>query len=296
MNFKDEIEDEIIFYKHYSIKCNMYLYKNLKDYVDTENLYTMFKNAWNENPNLAIKILLHLRDSKNGRGEYRISYLIIYFIRKHIPEIYENVVLDLILNENTDIEVTSITQEKSEKFKNCACVVDVSDSMKRKVKHSTLPIDVSISMCMLIHESDPNNKIFSYSDTTEQVYLKSRDVESKIEEIKKIDWSNFINYDNLVDSVKNDNFKKIFILTDMDITEEDSIKLRNCTSRIIHWNLRSYKNEIKIETIGNLTKITGFTNYLMDVILTTDDLTDSSIFHKIMNNYSVKYDIPNIKI
>ncbi len=425
---KDEVEDEVIFYK--KDKYNMCLYKNLKDYLDIENLYTMFKNAWNENPSLAIKILLHTRDYKNGRGEKRISHLILYFIRKYIPEIYENVLLSFIQigywkdvlyiceilkenNENMNIEVElfakqllldnssefptmcakwapsenskydyvaqkiikkmnmtpreyrkmlshsrKIISEKSEivernmsqqnydidfenvpfkalilyknsfkrttnskgiktserkqlnakyveyvkklktdryknmyefknNFKNCACVVDVSDSMKRKVKYSTLPIDISIFMGILIHESDPNNKIFSYSDTIRQVYLKSVDIKSKIEEIKKIEWNNNMNYNTFVNHIKNDNFQKIFILTDMNINEEDSLKLSTLNmTRAVYWNLRSYKNEIKIETIGNLTKITGFTNYLMNIILNTDQLTDNSIFYNITDNYS----------
>lgn len=451
---EDEIDQEIILYKPNNTKNNIYLYNNIKDCINTEELYSMFKNALQENPDLALKILLHTRDFKNGKGEKKISHLLLYYIRLNNPNIYKYVLqniievgywkdvlhmCDLVKNENIDTEVELFSQQllldysslsdeitmcakwapsenskyhlvakliiekmnvspreyrkilthlrsiiakkhvileqnlsqhnynvdignipfksrelyknslkrftnsKGKKivdrielqkkynsfikslsntkinkiidiahirnsdecvykkwneiitkymknFKNCACVIDVSNSMKQKIKHSTLPIDVSISFGIFIQDSDYKNKLFSFSDNPVQINLNSSDILSKINTVKKTNWNNLLNYDKLKSITEIYQFDKLFILTDINLNNEERIKLQNFNiNRIVYWNLRSFKNEIKLETTQNLTEINGFTNYLMDSILSDNDLSDLSIFNKIISKYNIKF-------
>ncbi|MDC3332836.1 DUF2828 domain-containing protein [bacterium] len=56
--------------------------------ADIKTILNSFIDAWNENNNVAIKLLLNFRDPRNGKGEKFISRTILFFIKLHLPPLY----------------------------------------------------------------------------------------------------------------------------------------------------------------------------------------------------------------
>ena len=57
-----------------------------------QDLVSLFFAAYGENPNLAVKALLHLRDVRGGMGERNSSRILLYFLAKSHPEIVRQLV------------------------------------------------------------------------------------------------------------------------------------------------------------------------------------------------------------
>lgn len=55
--------------------------------ASVEELVSVFFAAYGENPNLAVKALLHLRDVRGGMGERNSGKVLLYFLAKSHPEI-----------------------------------------------------------------------------------------------------------------------------------------------------------------------------------------------------------------
>jgi hypothetical protein len=62
-----------------------------RDVHQTETLYRTFINAWNENPETCIKIMFNFRDIREGKGEKRISYIMMQIIKNQKTEIYKKI-------------------------------------------------------------------------------------------------------------------------------------------------------------------------------------------------------------
>lgn len=55
-----------------------------------ENAIQYFKDSWNEDPELTMQILLHLRDCRNGKGEKKLAQDLFYFLSITRPKTYLN--------------------------------------------------------------------------------------------------------------------------------------------------------------------------------------------------------------
>ncbi len=55
-----------------------------------------FVNAYNECPETALKILMNLRDCRNGKGEKLISQVLLLVLKIHKPMIYESILADML--------------------------------------------------------------------------------------------------------------------------------------------------------------------------------------------------------
>lgn len=60
--------------------------------ISPENLLKKFKEAWNENQEHALKIVLNFRDIRNGKGEKLIGNLLMFFIKVLQPDIYSSII------------------------------------------------------------------------------------------------------------------------------------------------------------------------------------------------------------
>lgn len=82
-------------------------YKNIKNIAEiffakrdeNDNINNeLIINAWNESPVLFLKLLYFMRDSRTGRGEKQISYLMMCFLKNNFPKTYKLNIEDLSLN------------------------------------------------------------------------------------------------------------------------------------------------------------------------------------------------------
>lgn len=55
-----------------------------------------FINAWNENPEVALKILYNMRDIREGKGEKFISRIILFYLKIHHEDLYNVILYDII--------------------------------------------------------------------------------------------------------------------------------------------------------------------------------------------------------
>lgn len=60
-----------------------------------QELISVFFAAYGENPNLALKALLHLRDVRGGMGERNSARILLYFLAKSHPEIVRQLVREI---------------------------------------------------------------------------------------------------------------------------------------------------------------------------------------------------------
>jgi len=67
---------------------NLDLFGTINRDVSVLTLVTKFKNAWNENPEIAIKVLLNFRDIRGGKGEKRIGRILMFLIKLVFPDVY----------------------------------------------------------------------------------------------------------------------------------------------------------------------------------------------------------------
>lgn len=54
-----------------------------------KNINYMMKKAWNENPELTIKLIFYTRDIRNGKGEREISFYMLEFLREYMYDTYK---------------------------------------------------------------------------------------------------------------------------------------------------------------------------------------------------------------
>jgi hypothetical protein len=71
---------------------NLDLFGTVNRDVQVETLVSKFIDAWNENPEYAIKVLLNFRDVREGKGEKLISKVMLLVIKVVHPDIYEKLV------------------------------------------------------------------------------------------------------------------------------------------------------------------------------------------------------------
>ena len=60
------------------------------------NLVTKFEAAWNENPELAIKVLLNFRDIREGKGEKLIGRVLMFLVKLTHPDVYTQLLPSMI--------------------------------------------------------------------------------------------------------------------------------------------------------------------------------------------------------
>jgi hypothetical protein len=71
---------------------NLDLFGTVNRYVQSDVLITKFIDAWNENPEYTIKVLLNFRDIREGKGEKLISQIMFLVIKISHPDIYEKMI------------------------------------------------------------------------------------------------------------------------------------------------------------------------------------------------------------
>jgi hypothetical protein len=71
---------------------NLDLFGTVNRDVQINTLVAKFIEAWNENPEYAIKVLLNFRDVREGKGEKLISKVMLLVIKVVHPDIYEKLV------------------------------------------------------------------------------------------------------------------------------------------------------------------------------------------------------------
>jgi ribosomal protein S20 len=71
---------------------NLDLFSTINRDVQVKTLVKKFVEAWNENPEYAIKVLLNFRDVREGKGEKNISKIMILIIKIVHPDIYEKII------------------------------------------------------------------------------------------------------------------------------------------------------------------------------------------------------------
>ena len=71
---------------------NLDLFGTVNRDVQVNTLVSKFVDAWNENPEYAIKVLLNFRDVREGKGEKLISKIMFLVIKIVHPDIYEKLV------------------------------------------------------------------------------------------------------------------------------------------------------------------------------------------------------------
>jgi hypothetical protein len=71
---------------------NLDLFGTVNRDVQVDTLVSKFIDAWNENPEYAIKVLLNFRDVREGKGEKLISKVMLLVIKVAHPDIYEKMV------------------------------------------------------------------------------------------------------------------------------------------------------------------------------------------------------------
>lgn len=71
---------------------NLDLFGTVNRDVQVDTLVSKFVDAWNENPEYAIKVLLNFRDVREGKGEKLISKIMLLVIKVVHPDIYEKLV------------------------------------------------------------------------------------------------------------------------------------------------------------------------------------------------------------
>lgn len=68
---------------------NLDLFSTVNRDVNIHDLVIKFINAWNEDPECAIKVLLNFRDIREGKGEKNISKIMLFIIKFSHSDIYE---------------------------------------------------------------------------------------------------------------------------------------------------------------------------------------------------------------
>lgn len=71
---------------------NLDLFGTVNRGADINVVVDKFVDAWNENPEYAIKVLLNFRDAREGKGEKQLSKIMLMIIKISHPEIYEKLV------------------------------------------------------------------------------------------------------------------------------------------------------------------------------------------------------------
>lgn len=62
----------------------------------TKTIVDKFVEAYNENPNLALRVLFNFRDIRNGKGEKLISFVILFWLKYHQPDIYNAIIFQMV--------------------------------------------------------------------------------------------------------------------------------------------------------------------------------------------------------
>lgn len=71
---------------------NLDLFGTVNRDVHISQLVSKFINAWNENPEYTVKVLLNFRDIREGKGEKLIGKVMMFIIKIARPEIYKEMV------------------------------------------------------------------------------------------------------------------------------------------------------------------------------------------------------------
>jgi hypothetical protein len=78
-------------------KCVDFFVRTTRSGMDVGNLLNDFCDAWAENPVLAYKMLMHMRDCRNGKGEKIMAILIMSYIKQSCDEEqYETMLKDFV--------------------------------------------------------------------------------------------------------------------------------------------------------------------------------------------------------
>jgi hypothetical protein len=110
---------------------NLDLFSTVNRDAEIITLITKFVNAWNENPEYAIKVLLNFRDIREGKGEKLTSKIMLLIIKIVHPDIYEKLIplfievgcwkdllflyeMGIYYGTDNDIEITIFAKQLSE--------------------------------------------------------------------------------------------------------------------------------------------------------------------------------------
>jgi len=82
-----ETENGAAAFEHTGSACLDFFFKLVRG-APPDTLHTLFENAWLENPENALKILLHCRDCRKGKGERAIVLECLKLLRRYKPRTY----------------------------------------------------------------------------------------------------------------------------------------------------------------------------------------------------------------
>lgn len=116
MNITTTENSELAF-DGFSNKC-LTLFSTINRDTNINELYHKFIEAWNENPQLCIKILLNFRDIREGKGEKKISFIMLSIIKIQNFKVYEKIIDNIIgVGCWKDLlQITEITPDISNKI------------------------------------------------------------------------------------------------------------------------------------------------------------------------------------
>lgn len=88
-----------------------------------EKIVQQFQDAYNEDPEKALKVLFNFRDVRGGKGERLISYVCLLWLKYHAPHVYQKILKtiihdfgcwkDILFLYKATIEYNNLTKESS---------------------------------------------------------------------------------------------------------------------------------------------------------------------------------------
>lgn len=195
-------------------------------------------------------------------------------------------------------------------LKNSLIVCDVSGSMYSGL-NSIRPIDVAISLTLLISESMPepfHNKAITFSENPKFHEIRGETLLDRIKSLKRADWGMSTNlqavFNLILDTARRcklkseDMPKRIIIISDMQFnsaypnraTNYDVIKDKYRTHdytmpQIVFWNVSgSYKDYPVQTTDAGTVLISGFNTAIIKYLLDGVDITPIDIVNNVINS------------
>jgi hypothetical protein len=121
-----------------------------------------FIKAWNEDPETAFKILLHLRDARNGKGEKRLSYILFFYLSLVKSDLYNRYLLDFIelgyykdLLRLAELRKKYYDKTKSDSEPKYIDMIELNLLMNQLLKDEA----IHMSSCMKCYDSNSNCEI-----------------------------------------------------------------------------------------------------------------------------------------
>ena len=125
------------------------LFNNTNRDASNECIISHFKDSWNGSQETTLKILYNIRDIRNGKGEKKITFVIMAFIKEQNKPIYDIILKDLLqygcykdllqiidITKTNDVEASIFSEQLCQDLENI-----------NQLQNLQNPQNISISLC-----------------------------------------------------------------------------------------------------------------------------------------------------